>query len=366
MTKTTLSLTAALLFTTAAGLQAQHVRIEKIAEFRTEPQLLEKMKESTEQLPGRRSPGSVYVDGKLYVVGGHFADDAHDFYGPLFLNTFSVLDVATQTWTQLASRNHPGRFSQLAAHNNYIYSFGGFYAPEAKDELYESYDFIERYDIQQNKWEVLDSRLASGRSQHAVVQMGTKVYLIGGWDSAKLHPRSFNSHKDSYILPIEIFDLETEEVSVTAFSLPEGRRGFSAIRFGEEIIISAGFSQDAGRFLDSIIVFNPKASSQEKAWRSLPSFPEAMIFPQLIADQENLYLIAGTVPTGRTSSRNILGGQFVLKSGAESWELIPDSQPRPVLESVITRMNDHQWIFLGGRLYDESLVKEITLVSAEK
>jgi hypothetical protein len=311
-----------------------------------------------ETLPGRRSPGTIFYQGKLYVVGGHTAEDAHDFYYDTLLNNLQIYDPLTRTWSEGAPKPSPGRFSSLAAHKNHLFAFGGFVGTTPK--LIASYDSIERYDIDRNEWTVLDQTLFRSRSQHSVVTLNNKAYLIGGWSSEDLSKDIPDAHEKSFIREIEVFDLVTQTLQARVDSLPEtGRRGFSAVVWNGKIIISGGFGERPGSFLGSVIAFDPEAADSALRWTNLPSLPHKMIFPQILAMEDGLYLIGGTLRDGQ------LEESYVLRPHSNAWEKIEFPTFNNV-ERTLVPIDSTNWLMVGGRFFNDKLNPAIDLVSLLK
>lgn len=313
-----------------------------------------------ETLPARRSSGTVVADDVLYVVGGHVAKTAHGFYEKTFLTTFQAFDLKTKTWKQLPDRPHAGRFSTLVVHANKLYSFGGFFSKTPADETHVSYDIVDRFDLNPaiQSWSTLSVLMPHKRSQHSVVHFQNKVYLIGGWDSKMLAVDSPTAHQDAFVRPIDIFNLDTETFESSSFSMPEtGRRGFSTVTWQNKIVVSGGFGDKPGAFLDSVIAFDPAASSQETAWTTLPSLPKKMIFPMIVTAKGNLYLIGGTVP--REGGR--LNTAYVLTPDAKAWAPIT-FVPGQFVERTLVQAGNDSWLLVGGRNQSDQLTPAIDLI----
>ncbi len=99
-------------------------------------------------------------------------------------------EITVDRWRILADmvtgRGDPG----VAAHNNKVYVFSGYYPfgvgyPPS----------IEVYDPQTNTWQYIVG-FPNARSDMVVVPVGDKIYAIGGWNVAQGGPQDFNDQYD--------------------------------------------------------------------------------------------------------------------------------------------------------------------------
>ncbi len=163
----------------------------------------------------RSSFGTVIHKGKLYMCGGHQGAE-HTYPPESFSNEFMVYDIDTNKWTTLPPRPHLAHGYQLAAYGEYIYAFGGFaYSAEHKPK-WKSLDAIDRYSIRENKWETI-AKLHLPRSSNVAVTIDNKVYLAGGWNAT---PKFENDADGFFHDTVEIFDLESEKITVAPYKIP--------------------------------------------------------------------------------------------------------------------------------------------------
>ncbi len=327
-----------------------------------------------ETLPARRSPGTLVYDGVLYVAGGHVAADAHAFEAVTFLTSFQAYDLTKGEWHNLAAKPHAGRFSSLVGHGGKIYCFGGFFGETPATADWKSYDVVDVYDIATNQWTTLETRMPHRRSQHAVVQLGEKVYLVGGWDTAVLSEGSpegqskeeaKEAHQRAFIRTIDVFDLKTQSFEPARFEMPvSGRRAFSAIAWENKIVISGGFGDKPGSFLNTIDVLDPAATDASQAWTSFPELPSKMIFPMIIDLKGTLYLTGGTTRSGKLEKAY---GLFTREDGSatvKQWTELESFQPDERVERTLVRASDSAWLAVGGRFENDDLSADIVEISA--
>jgi len=114
----------------------------------------------------RYRPGSVVMDGKLYVAGG---------YEPLshkFLSSVEVFDDVSQMWYKLPSMSQGRAGLGLAAVEGKLYAVGGW-----RDHQY--LNSVEMYDPLSRGWEEVAS-LQEVRGKLSLVSSRGNLYAVGG------------------------------------------------------------------------------------------------------------------------------------------------------------------------------------------
>ncbi len=223
--------------------------------------------------PARSSFGAIEHQGRIYVAGGHQGPE-HTYPPESFLGKLEWYDLNTGQWQEGASRHVPAHGFELVAHGDYLYAFGGFAFSAEHQPGWRSLDVIERYSIRENRWEIIGT-MPRRRSSNVAVQVGTKVYLIGGWDSTPKHVDDFEGkfHRE-----IDVFDLETEVMTETPHVLPDPlRRAFTGLERDGKILLLGGLGIGSTHFelLDVVTEFDPATG----AWRELPRLPFATFAP---------------------------------------------------------------------------------------
>ncbi len=255
-------------------------------EFSGETQFTQKTLAS---FPGalRSSFGTIFYQGKLYMCGGH-AGPEHTYPKESFQNDFDVYDPATNTWTTLAPRLSKAHGFQLAAYGHYIYAFGGFTFAEEYNPQWKSLDVVERYDIDTNKWEVV-AHLSRPRSSNVAITIGTKVYLVGGWDST---PKKAGDLEGTFHSEIDVFDLVTETVTPAPFVLPNPlRRAFTGLNYNGKILLVGGLGVGSSHFdlISSLTLLDPATGLTQE----LPPLPFATFAPAAEMIGNELYVFGG-------------------------------------------------------------------------
>lgn len=237
--------------------------------------------------PARSSFGAAQIAEKIFIVGGHQGGE-HTYPPESFLDRMDYYDLMQNKWLQAKSRPVKAHGYQIVAHNKYLYAFGGFaYSPDHNPK-WKSLADIHRYDTTTDSWQYIGA-LPRPRSSHSAIKVGSKVYLMGGWDATPKYDGDYDGH---FHEKIDIFDLDSESISTlgATFKAPL-RRAITAIRNGFEIIILGGISQGADHFnlLNHVSAFNTRTNS----WNEYPKLPSPTFAPAAEILEDNIYLFGG-------------------------------------------------------------------------
>jgi hypothetical protein len=228
---------------------------------------------------------------------------------------------------------------------DFLYAFGGFAYSKDHNPRWKSLDLIERYDVQADRWEVV-GHMPRPRSSNVVAQVGTRVYLIGGWDST---PRSDNDCEGRFLREIDVFDLETEACSPSPYLLPDPlRRAFSGVVMGDEIVLVGGLGQGSSHFdlLDRVTAFNPVTGW----WRELPRLPFPTFAPATGAIGNEVFVFGGMFKTGAEDYAYV-NHVFCLKPGADRWQHTGRYLTEAKGFSVVVALGNGALGILGGHAY---------------
>lgn len=268
--------------------------------------------------PPRSSFGTARLGDVVYVAGGHQGRE-HTYPPESFLDILEAFDLKTGTWRRLAPRPVAAHGYGIAAtervvdgkSRRYVYAFGGFTYSDAHRPRWKSVPFIDRYDVDANRWERV-GELSAPRSSNVVVPVGDKVYLIGGWDSTPKHDGDLDG---KFVSTIEIFDLVTETVSTSEAKLPAPlRRATTAVVVGDEIVLVGGIGEGASHFelLDTVTAFRPSTGK----WRELPRLPFKTFAPAVGAIGSDLFVFGGGLFTEGGKQFRYVNHVFALPEGA--------------------------------------------------
>lgn len=239
----------------------------------------------------RSSFGAIHYNGKIYVAGGHQGRE-HTYPPESFTNRVDVYDVTAGKWKSIAPRNYKCHGFQLAAYGKYVYAFGGFAYSENYLPKWTSLDVIERYDTERNVWEIV-GRMPRKRSSNVALTVGTKVYLMGGWDSTPKKPNDVNG---TFHSEIDVFDMLNETITTLDVKLPMKRRAFTGIVKDQKIMLIGGISEGGSHFslLDDVTLFDPADNS----FATIARLPYATFAPAAGVIGNELYVFGGMFKTG--------------------------------------------------------------------
>lgn len=300
--------------------------------------------------PARSSFGAVVNANKIYIAGGHKGAE-HTYPPESFMNDLEAYDLATNTWQTLAPRSASAHGFGLASHDKYVYAFGGFAFEASTKPQWKSLDAIERYNTQTNTWEIV-GKLPRARSSNVVAQVGSKVYLIGGWDST---PKSDNDYEGSFQRQIDVFDMETLKVSTLKTALPDPlRRALTGVVVGDEIYLLGGLGQGASHFelLDNVTSYNTKTEK----WTEHAKLPFATFAPAAGVINNKLYVFGGMFKLGEMEY-NYVNHIFSLNIARESEGWIHTgrylSEPKGFPQVVEHPTQPSLFVIGGHRYYND-------------
>lgn len=296
--------------------------------------------------PARSSFGVARSGSKIYIVGGHQGQE-HTYPPESFMDTVQVFDQDTKNWTTLAPRPVKAHGYGVVADGPHLYAFGGFtYSADHKPE-WKSIPDIHRYDSRTNEWEKI-GELETPRSSNAVVQIGRKVYLAGGWDSTPNHE---GDYEGEFLKTVEVLDLDTGKMEPAPYEMPSPtRRAFTALEKDGEIIMLGGLGEGSSHFemLDKVTALNPKTGES----RELPPLPFPTFAPGAGKIGDTLYVFGGLVREGE-EGYNYVDTIYKLEPEATEWKdagvFLHENKGFP----MVVDLNENQLGVLGGHSYDE-------------
>ncbi|WP_207915495.1 kelch repeat-containing protein [Micromonospora sp. 15K316] len=124
----------------------------------------------------RNSAASAVIDGKIYVIGGRqFSLNPDGTPVQRNLGTVEVFDPRTNRWETKAPMPAPSGGLAAAAHDGYIYAFGG----ELQGPAPDVFDEVWRYDPRRDKWTAAGN-LPTPRHGLGAATVGDTIYTFGG------------------------------------------------------------------------------------------------------------------------------------------------------------------------------------------
>ena len=293
--------------------------------------------------PARSSFGTARIDSKVYIVGGHQGRE-HTYPPESFLDNLQVFDLESKEWSTLAPRPVKAHGYSVVSDGPHLYAFGGFtYSGEHKPK-WKSIPDVHRYDTRSDSWEKV-GELAEPRSSNAAVQVGRKVYMVGGWDST---PKSEGDLEGKFHQTVEVLDLDSGKIETAPYEIPK-RRAFTAFEKDGEVIMLGGLGEGATHFelIDRVTALNPETGES----RELPKLPFPTFAPGAGVIGDTMYLFGGFVATGG-GEYNYVDTIYKLEPGASRWEdagvLLSENKGFP----MVLNLDDNSLGILGGHSYD--------------
>ncbi len=296
--------------------------------------------------PERSSFGSIKVGNRIYIVGGHQGPE-HTYPKESFLNRVDYYDTITQRWYNASPRSVAAHGFSLANYGKYIYAFGGFTFSEDHLPKWKSLDIIERYDTENDKWEVV-GKLPRPRSSNVVAVVGHKAYLLGGWNSTPKHPKDFEGKFHS---EIDVYDFKTGEVSTAAYSLPNPlRRALTGVVKDGKIILIGGLGVGASHFelLDNVTQIDPETG----ATKELPKLPFATFAPAAEFIKDTLYVFGGMFKLGKMDYAYV-NHIYALGKDSQTWLHTGRHLSESKGFSQVVSLSTYVLAILGGHTYKD-------------
>lgn len=296
--------------------------------------------------PARSSFGVARSGSKVYMVGGHQGRE-HTYPPESFMDTLQVFDTETNSWSTLAPRPVKAHGYGVVSDGPFLYAFGGFTYSEEHKPKWKSIPDVHRYDTRTDSWEKV-GELAEPRSSNAVVQVGRKVYMVGGWNST---PKHEDDYEGKFMKTVEVMDLDTGEIKTAPYEIPSPtRRAFTALEKDGEIVMLGGLGEGSTHFemLDNVTVLNPETGES----RELPKLPFPTFAPGAGKIGDTLFVFGGLVREGQ-DGYNYVDTIYKLEPGADKWEdagvYLAENKGFP----MVLNLDDNRLGILGGHSYDD-------------
>jgi len=206
--------------------------------------------------------GAASAGGAVYVFGGHLGSP-HEYSAELQATRLLRLDLAeSKAWETVAEG--PRRTGlAMVAYEGRLYRIGGWEARNAggeKWDLYSTPDFA-RFDPATKQSQDL-APLPRGRSSHDAAILGSRVYVVGGWE---LKGQGDGDWHDTAL----VCDLADPQPKWEAIAQPPFRRRALAVAaHGGKVYVLGGMS-DSNEPTTAVDCYDP-ASNQWSAIAPLP------------------------------------------------------------------------------------------------
>lgn len=182
---------------------------------------------SRSEMPaGRLGHAAVALSGKLYVMGGTSSEDA------AAARTLFVYDIEKDSWSRKADMPRARSFLAASVVDGKIYVFGGVETTRGLPTA----DVL-RYDPASNSWSVLED-MPTRRAEHSASAVNGKIYVMGSRDR-ELCVRAESCEDLAALASVDEFDPETGTWASRARMLG-GRTAHASVTVGGRIYAVGG------------------------------------------------------------------------------------------------------------------------------
>jgi N-acetylneuraminic acid mutarotase len=205
--------------------------------------------------------GTAVMNGKIYIVGGYYG------WG-WYASEVDEFDPATGTWLAVAPFPVGRVGPQTVALNNKLYAFGGA-GPYVYGDTYE-------YDPAGNSW-TPRAPMNSVRHGHAAVALDGKAYAIGGYDAANVFQSS-----------VEVYDPTADTWTYVA-PMSVARAGPAVAALNGKIYVIGGFTSGATSEIALVEEYDPATNT----WRQMTAMPTARMSVKGAVLNGEIYAVGG-------------------------------------------------------------------------
>ncbi|TKS59193.1 MAG: galactose oxidase [Nitrospira sp.] len=262
------------------------------------------------------------VGDKVYVVGGFSEPSLSNLMNLAVSDTVEEYDPSTNRWATKAPLPIGLHHAGAASVGDRLYIIGGF--TKSLFSVWQPVASVYMYNPEADSW-AERAPMPTKRGALAVVQLGGKLFAIGGYDGTG------NSGA------VEVYDPATDSWTAKA-SLPTPRDHLAAAAVGMRIYAIGGrLNRDYGRNLSIVEAYDPVADR----WSQVANLPTARSGITAAVVQETIYVFGGEAPEGtfRTTEAYSLG--------IDRWQtMAPMPTGRHGLASAT--VNGHVYVLSGG------------------
>ncbi len=213
--------------------------------------------------------GADYLDGSLYVYGGHIGRrHEHSFENLSQYVLRYPLNGQAAEWLALPP-GPPLQGTALIAYGDALYRVGGMRADNPKREPGEldSVASSARLPLGGRAWEQLPP-LPAGRSSHDLALLDDRLIVAGGWE---LRGSAEDPLWDSTVFALDLTGVDDGDVEWTSFTeMPMAVRANAAVGFDGKLWVLGGIDEN-GDTTRRVQVYDPTADS----WRAGPDLPHS-------------------------------------------------------------------------------------------
>lgn len=243
--------------------------------------------------------GAVRSGDWVYVYSGHTGGAHKHSKKHLSLHFQRISLAAPQAWEALPMG--PGLQSvALVAYGDSIYRVGGLSAlnePTEKENLVSVTDF-QRFDPTAKSWTPLEP-LPAGRSSHDATVVGSKLYVVGGWD---LKSGETKWHSKSLVLDMAAKDAKWQELPKQPFQ----RRALAVAALDGKLYAIGGMTSE-NQTSREVHVFDIASNT----WTTGPELP---------GEKMNGFGSAAVAVDGKLYATGMDGNVYLLSADGKSWQ----------------------------------------------
>ncbi len=269
----------------------------------------------------------------IYVYGGH-TGKMHSYSVETASGRFFRVKASGGKWEELPAGPRVQGLA-LVAHGDTVIRIGGMQPRNKEGEAADTHSLktAAKYDPAAKKWVDLPD-MPAGRSSHEAVVIGTRLYVVGGWEMRGKgeSPRWHNSGL--------VLDLSAKEPRWQEFKQPFKRRALGAAAVGGKIYVIGGLGEKATT--SAVAVYDPRADK----WSEAPDVP---------GSGKHGFSPAAAESAGRLFVSTSDGQLHRLSADGKKWELAADTSKRRVHRLVPGK--DGKVLLVGGAAVE---VEEVT------
>jgi N-acetylneuraminic acid mutarotase len=206
--------------------------------------------------------GAAVAGGHLYVYGGH-RGTPHRYSAEEQSGELWRLNLAQPTaWERVAEG--PRRTGlAMVAHDGQLYRVGGW---EAKNAVGDKWDLhsqadLARFDVKTGQWQALPP-LPAGRSSHDAALIGSKLYVVGGWNLSGQGDGEW--HATAHVCDLAANAPAWHEIAPPPFN----RRALAVAGWQGKLYVIGGMD-DSNDVTTGTAVYDPASN----AWTGGPKLP---------------------------------------------------------------------------------------------
>lgn len=248
----------------------------------------------------RASFGAASTEESVYIYGGHIGTP-HSHSSEDQTGGFYRLDFAQpDRWHKLPAGQKLQGLALVAA-KGCLYRIGGMHAKNKDPEQPHliSVDRVEKFDPKVGQWAPFVS-LPQGRSSHDAVVVGSKIYVVGGWELRGKEDPIW--HEESLVI-----DLDAKQPAWKILpKQPFVRRALAAGAAGGKIFALGGITPK-GDTSRAVNVFDTATNS----WNEAPGLPGKDLHG---------FGVSAFGLQGQLYACGMNGTVYSLRPGAENWQ----------------------------------------------